>query len=141
MSVGQGAKGPRVYQWAAGRFGGVIDHPRGALQHWLLVRRDASGPGDSGNPGDRGDRAYYFCAAPLDATPQDLAIAAGQRWAIETCFQTAKQDAGLDEYEVRSWIGWYRHITFWMLALACLAAVRAEVARSHSRGKSDFRID
>lgn len=135
MSVGQGTKepgGPRIYEWAAGRFGVPIEHERGTLQHWLLVRRSMTDPQD---------RAYYFCAAPPQATPQDLAIAAGQRWAIETCFQTAKQEAGLDEYEVRSWIGWYRHITFSMLALAFLTAVRAQANQAVSKKRIDFRID
>ena len=45
---------------------------------------------------------------------------------IEACFETAKQETGLDEYEVRSWHGWYRHITLSLLALAFLAAVRAQ---------------
>ncbi len=91
-SIGEGAKGSRVYQWAGGKFGDPIEHERGDLQNWLLVRRNVEQPTQ---------RAYYFCAAPLDATLQDLAMAAGQRWAIETCFQTAKQEVGLDAYEVR----------------------------------------
>ena len=48
------------------------------------------------------------------------------RWHIEACFETAKQETGLDEYEVRTWHGWYRHITLSLLALAFLAAVRAQ---------------
>ncbi|MEM1214030.1 MAG: IS701 family transposase [Planctomycetota bacterium] len=115
-SVGEGAKGPRVYRWAAARFGVPTDT---GMSRWLLIRR----------PLDRdeaGDRAYYLCAAHPGASPQDLATAAGKRWAIETCFQTAKQETGLDEYEVRTWHGWHRHVTLSMLALAFLAAVRAE---------------
>lgn len=131
MSVAEGSKGPRTYDWAAGRFGVPVEHERGALQHWLLVRR----PPGSDEPKDR---AYYFCAAPPTATPQDLAIAAGQRWAIESCFHAAKQEAGLDEYEVRSWVGWHRHVTLSMLALAFLAAVRAEADRPTKKGELDF---
>jgi len=56
----------------------------------------------------------------------DLTVAAWQRWAIECCFETAKQETGLDEYEVRSWHRWYRHITLSMLAMAFLAVVRAK---------------
>lgn len=118
MSIADGAKGPRVYDWAAGAFGVPIEHERGPLQRWLLVRRSVTDPDE---------RAYYLCAAPPGIAGQALAVAAGQRWAIETCFQAAKQEAGLDEYEVRSWVGWHRHITLSMLALAFLAAVRAEV--------------
>ncbi len=116
--IAQGSKGERVYQWAAGKFGIPIEHLRGNLQPWLLVRRNVE---------DTTQRAYYFCAAPLDATMGDLAIAAGQRWAVETSFQMAKQEVGLDAYEVRSWTGWHRHVTLLMLALAFLSAVRAQV--------------
>ena len=127
FSVADGAKGPRVYDWAAGRYGVPTDQ---GLTRWLLVRRSVEDPTD---------RAYYLCAVPPDATAQDLAVAAGQRWAIETCFQTAKQEAGLDEYEVRSWTGWYRHVTLSMLALSFLAAVRAEATEATKKGAIDFR--
>ena len=127
FSVADGAKGSRVYDWAAGRYGAATEQ---GLTRWLLVRRRVEDPTD---------RAYYLCAAPPDATGQDLAVAAGQRWAIETCFQTAKQQAGLDEYEVRSWIGWYRHVTLSMLALSLLAAVRAEASEPTQKGAIDFR--
>jgi len=122
FSVAEGGKGPRVYDWAAGRFGSPTDV---GLTRWLLVRRSVD---------HSTDRAYYLCAAPPDATAQDLAVAAGQRWAIETCFQTAKQEAGLDEYEVRSWTGWHRHVTLSMLAVAFLAAVRAQAAAPTQKG-------
>lgn len=126
FSIGRGAKGPRVYDWTAGRFGVPTEH---GLTRWLLVRRSVENPDD---------RAYYLCAAPPDATAADLAVAAGQRWAIETCFQTAKQEAGLDEYEVRSWVGWHRHVTLSMLALAFLAAVRAQVAEPTQKGAMNW---
>ena len=54
-----------------------------------------------------------------------LVAVAGQRWAIESAFQMAKGECGLDHYEVRHWRGWYRHITLSMLALAVLAGLRA----------------
>ena len=114
LSVGEGSKGPRVYDWAAGKIGAPTDH---GLNRWVLIRRDVDEP-------ER--RAYYLCQAPPDTMPADLAVAAGQRWAIESCFETAKQETGLDQYEVRSWHGWHRHATLSMLALAFLAAVRAQ---------------
>jgi hypothetical protein len=54
----------------------------------------------------------------------DLVRVAGTRWSIESLFEQAKGEVGLDQYEVRSWIGWHRHITLAMFALAYLAAVR-----------------
>jgi len=114
MSVGDGAKGPRLYDWTAARFG--VPSEQGLIR-WLLARRSVEEPHEY---------AYYLCLAPADATAQDLTIAAGQRWNIECCFQTAKQETGLDEYEVRSWHGWYRHVTLSMLAMAFLAVVSAK---------------
>ena len=122
-SVGNGAKGPRLYDWTAQRFGQATED---GLIHWLLARRSIEKPDEI---------AYYFCLAPVDATPADLAVAAGQRWAIECCFETAKQETGLDEYEVRSWHGWYRHITLSMLAMAFLAVTRSEAHAAEKEAK------
>jgi SRSO17 transposase len=69
--------------------------------------------------------AYYLAYAPLETRVQELVRVAGARWAIEECFQAAKNECGLDEYEVRRYVGWYRHITLAMLAHAFLAAMAA----------------
>ena len=61
---------------------------------------------------------------------------AGSRWAIEECFEQAKQETGLDQYEVRSWLGWHRHITFSLLAHAALAVVRAQTSKPSAPKKS-----
>jgi SRSO17 transposase len=116
LSVGNGSKGPREYDWAAGKIGG--ERPQGLVK-WVLVRRSVSDPKE---------RAYYLCLAPPEANGEDLAKAAGMRWSIECCFETGKQETGLDDYEVRSWVGWKRHATLSLLALAFLAAVRARAA-------------
>ena len=50
---------------------------------------------------------------------------AGCRWTVEGCFEAAKREVGLDEYEVRSWTGWYRHVTLACPAHAFLTGVRA----------------
>src|SRR5689334_25441599 len=55
---------------------------------------------------------------------------AGARWAIEESFQIAKDDLGLDQYEVRSWQGWHRHVTLVMLVQAYLTALRAQEAQA-----------
>jgi hypothetical protein len=77
LSVGDGAKGPRQYDWAAGRLGG--GRPRGLVK-WVLVRRSTADPAD---------RAYYLCLAPPKAGGEDLALAAGRRWSFESCFEAA----------------------------------------------------
>ena len=73
---------------------------------------------------DPQEKAYYFVFAPQGTTLQEMVEAIGARWHIEEEFENAK-DLGLDHYEVRSFLGWYRHITLVLLALAYLAGMCA----------------
>jgi SRSO17 transposase len=115
-SAGVGSKGPRWYDWAAESFGDV--DARG-WRLWLLVRRHRERPEE---------RAYYLCRGPADTPRKELVRVAGSRWAVEECFERAKGDCGLADYEVRGWVGWYRHVTLSMLALAMLAVIRSRAA-------------
>ena len=56
----------------------------------------------------------------------DLVRVAGRRWTIEVCFEAAKGEVGLDQYEVRRWSGWHRHITLALLAHAYLVVIRSQ---------------
>jgi SRSO17 transposase len=67
----------------------------------------------------------YVVFAPYDTTLEEVVRVAGTRWTIEQLFEAAKGEVGLDHYEVRSWTGWYRHITLAMWALALLTILRA----------------
>src|SRR3954465_13635738 len=109
LSAGAGAKGERFYDWARVRLMRLQQPP---WDHWLLVRRHPSKPDQF---------AYYVVFGPADTTLATLARVAGRRWAIEECFEVAKQEVGLTDYEIRSRHGWYRHVTLAMLALAFLA--------------------
>ncbi len=122
LSCGAGSKGERFYQWAFVPFGVPTDQ---GMRKGLLVRRCPKNPEEL---------AYYFTHAPQGTTLAKLVRIAGSRWAIEECFEQAKQETGLDEYEVRSWTGWYRHITLSMFAQALLSVVRAK-SNSKSRQK------
>ncbi len=114
ISAGVGAKGPRLYHWARAAVRPLEDTGMG---YWLLVRRSLSEPSDL---------AYYLCFGPAGTPLRELVRVAGARWAIEESFQTAKGDVGLDQYQVRRWDGWYRHITLAMLAHAFLTVTRAD---------------
>lgn len=119
LSAGVGAKGPRWYDWARvplARLQLTAEERR--WEHWLLVRRSRSDPTDL---------AYYVVFAPTGTTLRTLAQVAGQRWRIEQSFELAKGEVGLDQYEVRRWDGWYRHMTLAMFALAYLAVLRAQL--------------
>ncbi|MFC5075780.1 IS701 family transposase [Kitasatospora cinereorecta] len=115
ISCGDGAKGPRVYDWAAAQLP-AIDGAKSTHYRWVLARRSLARPEEI---------AYYLAFAPADAAVAELVRVAGARWAIEECFQAAKNECGLDQYEVRRYVGWYRHITLAMLAHAFLAAMTA----------------
>jgi SRSO17 transposase len=115
ITVGAGAKGPRTYQWARAQVRPLPER-RGEPEHWLLARRSLTDPTDL---------AYYLAAAPTQTPLRELARVAGVRWAIEETFQTAKNEVGLDHYQVRRYGGWYRHVTLAMLAHAFLTITRA----------------
>jgi SRSO17 transposase len=63
---------------------------------------------------------------PPKTTLAELVRAAGRRWTIAAGLEEAKGEAGLDQYEVRTWTGWYRHITLALLAHAILVVLRAQ---------------
>jgi SRSO17 transposase len=117
ISCGDGAKGLHVYHWAAVRLPAVAEFDyQGEVPHrmrWALARRSVS---------KHDELAYYLAYTPLQVTVQELVRVAGARWAIEECFQAAKNECSLGQYEVRRYTGWYRHITLVMLAHAFLAA-------------------
>ncbi len=117
LSCGEGSKGPREYDWARARFN--CPHAP-EWERWLLVRRSLT---------EQKDMAYYVAFTPTGTTLEEMVSVAGTRWTIETSFETAKGEVGLDHYEVRSWFGWYRHITLAMLAHAFLTVTRAMGAR------------
>jgi len=112
ITIAWGSKGPRRHAWAWV----PINHDLGPRwRRWLLVRRSLD---------ESQELAYYLAAGPRRTTLTRLAKTAGARWSIEGSFESAKQEVGLADYEVRSWTGWHRHITLALLAHAVLAAVR-----------------
>jgi SRSO17 transposase len=113
LSAGEGAKGPRWYDW---RWLALADPPDPTWHRWLLVRRRVNTPHEL---------QAYVVFAPQDIPLEVVVRVAGARWTIEQLFEAAKGDVGLDHYEVRSWTGWYRHITLAMWALALLVVLRA----------------
>ena len=120
ISAGAGAHGPREFDWVR-----IPVRPgwRPGRGHWLLARRSLSDPEEI---------AYYACYGPRRSSTAGLAWIAASRWHVEECFQQAKNEAGLDHYQVRTWRAWYAHITLSMLALAWLAASRAQAVKGAS---------
>jgi SRSO17 transposase len=106
-SCGDGAKGKRFYDWAWIRLGTC---------EWMLARRSISDPSES---------AFYRCWATGPVGLPELVRVAGARWSVEEVFQATKNEVGLDHYQVRKHIAWYRHITLAMVAHAHLAFLAA----------------
>ena len=114
LSAGDGAKGPRVYDWQLLPLNSPLVE---GWQRWLLVRRSLEDPTEL---------AAFVCCAPAETPLTKLVQVAGSRWHIESAFEEAKGEVGLDHYEVRSWDGWHRHITLACLAHDLLAVLRAK---------------
>ena len=113
LSAGDGAKGPRWYDW---RWLPLADPLEPGWQRWLLVRRSLSAPMEL---------TAYVGFASHATSLQEVVRVAGSRWTVESGFEEAKGEVGLDQYEVRSWTAWYRQITLAMWALALLLVMRA----------------
>ena len=112
LPAGEGSQGPRWYDWACL----ALPYPAApGKAHWLLLRRSLSEPTE---------RAYYRVYGPTTASVAEMVRIAGSRWAIEVGFEEAKGLVGLDQYEVRKWHAWYRHVTLALLAYAALVVTR-----------------
>lgn len=122
LSCGAGSQGERLYDWTCVQ---LHYEATGGMAHWLLARRNRS---------DRKELAYFRAFGPDTTALDDLVRVAGIRWAIEESFEDAKGAVGLDQYEVRKWTAWYRHITLVLLAHAYLEVTRRTVNQAEKGG-------
>ncbi len=129
LSAGAGAKGPRLYDWALTPLWRLqLTAQEQRWGHYLLVRRSLDA---------KREMAYYVVYAPrARAGLKQLVEVAGRRWEIEVGFEATKGECGLDQYEVRRWQGWYRHITLSLLAHAVLAALRTREKKAKPRPRA-----
>lgn len=114
LSAGAGSKGQRWYDWRPLE---LSEPPERGFKRLLLVRRSISDPSEL---------TGYIVYARIGTSLAEMVRVAGTRWTVEESIQTAKGEVGLDHYEVRSWNGWYRHITLAMWASAFLSVIRNE---------------
>jgi SRSO17 transposase len=120
-SCGAGSQGERWSDWACVQ---LPYETVPGMAHWLLVRRSLRDPTEV---------AYFRAYGSAPTSLETLVHVAGQRWAIEESFEDAKGLVGLDQYEVRKWRAWYRHITLAMLAYAYLEVTRRQL-RDEQKG-------
>jgi SRSO17 transposase len=119
LSQSAGTKGERLFDWAMLPLvqHGTVDH-----RHWLVFRRCLDDPTEV---------TSYLVWTPQADTPLPLIVQAiGARWHIEEDLQTGK-DLGLDQYEVRSYVGWYRHVTLVLLASGFLVGICVQEQQAH----------
>ena len=116
LAVVEGEKGMITYHWARVRVVESRDQLPGP-DVWLLARRSPAAPDKL---------AYYLAYAPPKTSLETLVRVASTRYTVEQCIEEAKGETGLDEYEVRFWHSWYRHITLSMLAHAWLVSIKLQ---------------
>lgn len=124
LSAGEGSQGPRLYDWAWLEVDAEPEARQGR-RSWILIRRRLSDPSK---------RAYYRVWGPPETTLAVVVQVAGRRWTIEAGLEEAKGEVGLDHYEVRTWRGWYRHVTLALLAHAVLVVLRADAEVQAKKG-------
>jgi SRSO17 transposase len=129
-SCSDGSKGPQRYDWLRLPINQSNEAP---WQRWLVARRDLAAPDDPRCI------AYFLVFAPAQTSLAALAAVIGERWGIECAFEESKGAVGLDQYEVRSWHGWHRHVTLAMWAHAFLAVRHAGTLAAHPlvRGRDE----
>lgn len=127
LSAGAGSQGPRWYDWQ--RIA-LNDPAQPGWKRWVVFRRSCTDPDEV---------TAYRAFAPADTPLAAMAQVAGTRWTVEESFQTGKSEVGLDHYEVRSWTGWYRHLTLAMWAQAFLTVIRSETGAAAAPKKGGPR--
>lgn len=114
--IKEGSKGPIVCDFAFLR----VTEARGGLpahELWLIIRR---------NRDDPTELKYFFSNAPLHTPLQEFVRICGMRWPIESIFEEAKGEVGMDHYEMRSWVGWHHHMLLVSLAHHFLVRLRIQ---------------
>ena len=94
--------------------------PAEGYAHTLLIRRSVADPSEI---------EFFLAHAPEPTPIPELIAVAGMRWKIEENNGQGKDLLGLDQYQVRKWTPWHRHVSACMLAHAFLAATRAGLGK------------
>ncbi|WP_258017431.1 IS701 family transposase [Streptomyces noursei] len=128
LPAGPSQLGSRMWQWWVRR----IPDPdteigNGEWARWLIARR---------RPDPAGRARLLPGLGPADTPVEELVTVPGARWRVEEAIKLAKSACGLADYEVRSFHGWYRHITLTQLAAAFLAVQDATTLRAHGPARS-----
>jgi hypothetical protein len=137
LTIQEGSKGPLRADFAWLRVTTVRNRLPGP-RVWAIFRRSLTEPIET---------KYFLCNAPVGTTPRTMADMSGRRWPIETIFEEAKGEVGMDHYETRTWAGWHHHMAQTFLAHHFLIQVRAQLKKvtgvddrsSATTGRPDHR--
>lgn len=119
--IQEGSKGPLLADVALVRAVAVRDGLPGP-DVWLVLRRalDATR-----------ELKAYLCNAAADTPPETLVWLLGRRWPVEQAIKEAKEELGLDHYEVRGWRGWHHHTAMTLLAQGFLVRLRSRLGEKY----------
>jgi hypothetical protein len=117
--VKEGSKGPLVAEFAFRRVVAVRDELPGP-EVWLILRRSL---------GEEPELKTYLSNAPVDTVSTELVRMTGMRWPVETAIEDGKDGLGMDDYMVRTWLGWHHHMTECILAHHYLVRVQKRLKR------------
>ena len=121
LCVGQGAKGPLVYEFAARRVW-AVRHGEAGPPIWLLVRRSLEEPAET---------KYYVSNAEASMPLGVLAQVACRRHKVEEFFEDAKSYLGMARYETRSWVGWHHHMSLVAMAHLFITLTCRDLKKKH----------
>lgn len=117
--IKEGSKGPIAAEFALLRVVAVREGLPGP-EVWVIFRRGL---------GEEAELKIYLSNAPSDIPPEELVRVAGMRWPIETAIEESKDGLGMDDYMVRTWLGWHHHMTECILAHHFLVRVQKRLKR------------
>jgi SRSO17 transposase len=118
IKVRDGEKGPMIWDFAFFRVYGIRDTLPNDREEWLIIRKDIF---------DCNEIKYCLSNASEDTPIEKLASMVAQRFWVEKALKDAKGEAKLDEYQVRSWMGWHHHTTMTLLAMLFLLLVTLDL--------------
>ena len=119
LCVGQGAKGPLVFEFAAVRVW-AVRHGQPGGPMWLLIRRSL----------EEDPEIKYYLSNGAETTPREvLAQVACTRHKVEEFLEDAKTYLGMAQYETRSWIGWHHHMSLVAMAHRFITLARLDLQK------------
>jgi len=136
IDVRDGEKGPLMIEIVKCRVVARTESRRHEpVEEILIVTRTPEGVG-------KVKYDYYLSNAPADTSLEELARVVKAEHRIEDCLKRAKSEAGLSDYEVRTWAGWYHHqtlslISLWFLILETRRGKKTYPSTDNSTGSDD----